>query len=105
MMRSDYTKKGKSKYRAFEKEVEAMTVNRQVNYGYRGTAPNSYLNYPPKEGIKKSSFDGNFNSFLNLIPSKTELLKKITCQYLLSLLVSLIEFLKRLIYSLGFEFC
>lgn len=52
-MRSDYTKKGKSKYRSFEKEIESMTVNRQVNYGYRGTAPNSYLDYPPKEQVRK----------------------------------------------------
>lgn len=41
-MRSDYTKQNKSKYRELEKKYEKMTVNRQINYGYRGTTPNYY---------------------------------------------------------------
>ncbi len=52
-MRSDYTKQKKSKYRAQEKKYEAMTINRQVDYGYRGTTPN-YVFDLPKEPVPKN---------------------------------------------------
>lgn len=53
-MRSDYTKQNKSKYRDLERKYEAMTVNRQVNYGYRGTTPN-YVMDLPKEPVPRNN--------------------------------------------------
>lgn len=41
-MRSDYTKRTKSKYRDQERKYEKMTVSRLTNYGYRGTTPNFF---------------------------------------------------------------
>ena len=54
-MRSDYTKQKKSKYRDFEKSMEALTVNRQCVYGYRGTTPNYAMDLP-KENIPGNKY-------------------------------------------------
>lgn len=47
-------KKEKSKrYSSLEKQAARMTINRQVDYGYRGTTPN-YVFDLPKEPVPKN---------------------------------------------------
>lgn len=48
-------KKNSGKYRSLEKKYENMTVNRQVDYGYRGTTPN-YVFDLPKEPVPRKNY-------------------------------------------------
>ncbi len=53
-MKSEYVKHKKSKYPDLVKKYEAMTINRQVDYGYRGTSPN-YVMDLPKEPVPRNN--------------------------------------------------
>ena len=53
-MKKDYKKNNKPEYASLVRKAEAMTINRQINYGYRGTTPNYVFNIP-KEKVPKNS--------------------------------------------------
>lgn len=53
-MEKDFRREKGRKYEKLEKQAGLMTLNRQVDYGYRGTTPNYVLNLP-KTPLTKGS--------------------------------------------------
>lgn len=53
-MDKEFRKEKGRRYEQLEKKAALMSVNRQINYGYRGTTPN-YVFDLPKEPLPKGS--------------------------------------------------